>query len=322
MATKLPKVVSVKAKKKKKNLERSKSFIRFRNFLLHQGKMARLVSYKVKDENRYSTFGGEISYNSSENLTERNRIKFFLKKKTKRKDKTKENQKKNVTKANEMKKNAKESISEQNIENYRNHLAQQCEREIGSSSHIENSYRERRRHVISKSKMFCCFNSEHINKYCKCNPNRLNCLSSECICCWLFLCCRRKCGCIDNDDDDDDDIDAKFEKYKYEMRLKELNQESNEPDISTAMQEGSVQLNFKRMDMPIASNDVNSESSTGKTASKIFQYRKYWNWNDSLRSNSDKFLETLEYDMDGEQSLKRTNTKCKQNYASAYLTKG
>lgn len=29
--------------------------------------------------------------------------------------------------------------------------------------------------------------------------------------------------------------------------------------------------------------------------------KKYcnWNWNDSLRSNSDKFLETLEHDLDG-----------------------
>lgn len=47
------------------------------------------------------------------------------------------------------------------------------------------------------------------------------------------------------------------------------------------------------------------EPMPSPTKSKRFRYRKYWNWNDSLRSNSDKFLETLEYDMDGENSLKR-----------------
>lgn len=41
--------------------------------------MARLVSYKAKDENRYSTFGNEVSCNSNENLTERNSFKLVPK---------------------------------------------------------------------------------------------------------------------------------------------------------------------------------------------------------------------------------------------------
>lgn len=50
----------------------------------------------------------------------------------------------------------------------------------------------------------------------------------------------------------------------------------------------------------------NSEKTKNKSNKKVSN--KYWNWNDSLRSNSDRFLETLEYDLDGDRSLKKNKS--------------
>lgn len=125
------------------------------------------------------------------------------------------------------------------------------------------------------------------------------------------------------------------------MRLNELKREHSEQDIehsdiANESQETSLQSNSYRIESPTTSTSCTNgntihESATattninGKTSkpttSIIFRYRKYWNWNDSLRSNSDKFLETLEYDMDGEQSLQRTNNKHPRTDASV-RTKG
>lgn len=88
-----------------------------------------------------------------------------------------------------------------------------------------------------------------------------------------------------DDEDEDDDIDAKFEQYKNEMRLKELAANSSSEHTKNKILEQNKQESVK----------------DGKIILK-----KGWSWSDSLRSNSDKFLETLENDMDGERSLKRS----------------
>lgn len=314
-------------------------------------KMARLVSYKKRDENRYSTFNDETSNNSSENLTEKNRIRLLPKKKPKTKTK------KTAKTSNKMPETMP-TISA-SIEMHRNKIAQS--RTINASSGCSGITQGRRRglplhqqHHRAQSRFNCCFNSTFCARKCNWRCNRSagtnNDSNTNCwrtiFCCWCWCwkwCCRRKCcariccGCIDYEDkeydDDDDDIDAKFEQYKYEMSLNELKRECC--DTVNEEQETSFQSNLYRIDaLPstIANTDhktydectaINDAGKTStKTTSKIFRYRKYWNWNDSLRSNSDKFLETLEYDMtDGEQSLQRSNNKYNRTDVSA-TTKG
>lgn len=263
--------------------------------------MARLVSYKARDENRYSTFGGEVRNNSNENLTETYRARLLPKKKTKLKSK-----KTNTT--NKKQPETMPTISA-SIEQHRNKIAQS--RTINASSDITRG-RRRNRSPETSSRFKCCFNS-------KCCTQDDNWRCNKWCCCWSKCCARFCCGCINYDDsenDDDDDIDAKVEQYKYEMRLKELKR--GDTDVVNQSQETNFQSNSYRLATNTpktlhsnenAINDNGKIATATKPTSIIFRYRKYWNWNDSLRSNSDKFLETLEYDMDGEQSWKRTNNR-------------
>lgn len=103
-----------------------------------------------------------------------------------------------------------------------------------------------------------------------------------------FICCRQN-----SNNGDNDDIDAAFAKYKYEMRLKEL---ENTQNVDSA---------FENMDryrvlgedsyLITAGTGVSNGEPIGISAN--VQNRKYWNWDNSLRSNCDNFLETLEYDI-------------------------
>lgn len=284
--------------------------------------MARLMSYKKRDENRYSTFADETSNNSSENLTESNRIRLLSKIKTKSRKPT-----------NRTKHAMPDTIPtiSANIELHRNKISQS--RTINGVGVTQG--RRRPRSVQRQSRDFaskCCAK--------KCG-NAIGC-------CWWKWCCRRKCwsaiccGGIDYDDseNDDDDIDAKFEQYKYEMRLNELKRAGCDNTVCNDVQQKQHETNFQpnsyqtetvsihashqtgNNSMATNGNEINDgNASTRKTASKLFRYRKYWNWNtnDSLRSNSDNFLETLEYDMDGEQSLNRENNKYKPTDISARI---
>lgn len=160
--------------------------------------MARLVSYKVKDDNRYSTFKNENRWNSNENLTIQNEFQF-------------------VTKTSEKK-------------------------------------------ICGPSK----------------NDQKLLCQCQCWIKCWQMLCCR--CCCSDSQGTDDE-IDKNFSRYTNEMQSQ---------DIEEKVQSASEKVSALKAVVPV-------EEKKKKSA---------WNWNDSLRSNSDKFLETLEYDLD-DRSLKR-----------------
>lgn len=297
--------------------------------------MARLVNYMSKDGNRYSTFDGETSYNSNENLTESNRIHILPKKKTKSKDKKSKINGKNSKKGQTVEVPTPTSIST-TMENHRNRIIQKQNETISTTS---NGYitHGSRRHPITKSKLSRCFGKKSFGAGCRCNWQRMNCFSAQCLCCWMisWSSCRQKCTCCnDSDNEAEDDIDATFERYKYEMSLKELSCETSETELIPIE---TVQLNFKRIEMPLKSkegnntnqittkvNVINEQTSPRATKNdgKESRYRKYWNWNDSWRSNSDKFLETLEYDMDGEQSLKRTNNRKKQTDARVCSAKG
>lgn len=112
------------------------------------------------------------------------------------------------------------------------------------------------------------------------------CIMCHCVCCIKLCqklcpcCCVRNikchCCCSQCNDNDEDDIDGEFAKIKYEMSLK----------------------NGKYIPSNTADRSPRGFNKSNKN--------KKWNWDDSLRSNSDKFLETLEYDgVDGDKSLKR-----------------
>lgn len=298
--------------------------------------MARLVSYKSRSEDRYSTFGGEVSYTSSENLTENNRIRLLPKKKSKLKKKFEKNKMSQIPET-------VPTISA-SIEMHRNKITQSPAVNALNDGITRGRRRPlKRSHGTQQSRFNGCFNGgKFCTRMCNWRCNQSGCLNwiGCCCCCWWKWCCRQKCcaricccGCIDYDDsdNDDDDIDAKFEQYKNEMRLNDLKR-SEQNGIANGVQETSLQSCSYRIEASTTFNDhknpitldgnaINdiSNGKTPKTTSKVL--RNIWSWNDSLRSNSDKFLETLEYDMDSEQSLKRANNKHKRTDASA-LTKG
>lgn len=339
--------------------------------------MARLVSYKTRDENRYSTFDGEPSYTSRENLTDSNRIRLMSKQKTKL-QKLKTKMAKNTNRNNNNNSKMPETMPtiSASIEMHRNKIAQSQTVNAPSGEITRGRRRPANQHHFPATQSrhnTDSFNSKFNTRKCNWQRNQQQqqeepavrdkhrCASCCCFCLWWKWCCKRKCfariccGCIDyenseNDNDDDDDIDAKFEQYKQGIRLNELKKEceqNGDGDTANEMQETSLQSNSYRIELSPSStatsttisyddqrnpitmeeNAINAEaatSSVGKTSkptSIISRYRRYWSWNDSLRSNSDKFLETLEYDMDGDESLKRTNNKHNRTDASV-RTKG
>lgn len=270
--------------------------------------MARLVSYKARDENRYSTFGGEVECNSSENLTETNRIKLMFK--TKSSSASTSNgisQVKKKTPIKSSKKCRKSMPSSQRvtISTIASSSPSALVSNGGTSTTMQKSWQSSR---VSKSKFNCCsFWPIQCARKRNCTWRQFCCCCSRTVGCF---CCSR---CRDNvADDDDDDIDAKFEQYKREMNMHSA--ASGDGDDGGAMGHDNNALQVPEIifstDQIVTFHTSGSkkevvEPMPSPTKSKRFRYRKYWNWNDSLRSNSDKFLETLEYDMDGENSLQR-----------------
>lgn len=211
--------------------------------------MARLVSYKVKDDNRYSTFHNDVRYSSNENLTIHHQFKRM------------------------------------------------------ESGTIKKSISS----VTTKSKWSCLV-------YCL---QRMCCLTvwqRLCGCCCCCTCCitgsqrKRCCGCCGSRTSVGPDKTIKdFTQYKCELQLNEVNATSSRyrPDTVAAPD----QRNITQAEVTTSRNTVNYSKKPK---------RKLWNWNDSLRSNSDKFLETLEYDIEGEKSLKRNYGK-KSLKSSSYF---
>lgn len=188
--------------------------------------MARLVSYKTKDENRYSTFGNEASCNSHENLTDTSRFKLIPKKKIQSPKSKIKTTKTSATAA--MRTTAPTAIPTISASATRNDLILKSagnsvrnhvtnininKRRINNSSSSSNAHRSGSRLALCPK--LCCRQRRNYLNLGKCG--------------WYLCCggCCNLCKCFgygcnnDNDDDDDDDIDAKFEQYKCEMRLKE-----------------------------------------------------------------------------------------------------
>ncbi len=112
-------------------------------------------------------------------------------------------------------------------------------------------------------------------------------LCTCCFCCGCFSRCRKKrcwfCCCS-------------HQNYESDA--------INEGDIAIRTI-SCTSINFPMSEVKVHS--FNSEKQKSNKSNKKLS-SKYWNWNDSLRSNSDKFLETLEYDLDGDRSLKKNRS--------------
>lgn len=231
--------------------------------------MARLVSYRVHDEGRYSTFGCESECNSSENLTEprrKTRIVF-----------------------------SKSAAASKAGKSPTRKLAKSMARPIRAAATAEASTsRQSAANTLSQRARSANIPPKAPPRPPKsqcCCPAVGRCLDYLCCC---FCCTRKRCACHSTDNDDEEvDVDAYFESYKNEMRLKER---------TSQLEAKQKSENAYRSSLP-PPNNGKAESTPCPSATR----HQYWNWNDSLRSNSDKFLETLEYDMDGEQSLKRNH---------------
>lgn len=108
---------------------------------------------------------------------------------------------------------------------------------------------------------------------------------SVCLCCCCCRCTKKKCGycCCYSPDYEGDTIEDGIDIKTISC-------------ISSDIQMSEINV-----------NNFNSEKAKSKASKKLST--KYWNWNDSLRSNSDRFLETLEYDLDGDRSLKKKSNR-------------
>lgn len=110
----------------------------------------------------------------------------------------------------------------------------------------------------------------------------------SCCCCGCFSRCRNKscCFCC---------------CYSQDIEGDTINEDGIVINTISCTSANDVQMS------EINVNNVNG-SDRGKSKSNKKASSKYWNWNDSLRSNSDKFLETLEYDLDGDRSLRKNRS--------------
>lgn len=123
---------------------------------------------------------------------------------------------------------------------------------------------------------------------------------AACCCCQASStsssCCRRRKNCFpyvrrsNADCDEEDDIDGAFERYKRQM----------------------AQLSGGGIGSTSGGDAEYDELSPSQrnTIKKLHGKSKFWNWNDSVRSTSDRFLECLELDdiSCGEASLRKKFT--------------
>ncbi|XP_016977164.1 synaptotagmin-like protein 4 isoform X4 [Drosophila rhopaloa] len=101
---------------------------------------------------------------------------------------------------------------------------------------------------------------------------------------FFCYCCRKRSNGYHYDsDEEDDDIDAKVASYVIEMKQREAeaNRQSERIVEETAIP--VTQEPLQQLPPPLRSPSVIK--------------RRAWTWDDSLRSNSDRFLETLEEDL-------------------------
>lgn len=126
-------------------------------------------------------------------------------------------------------------------------------------------------------------------------------------CCWWRSWCRRgqhSSYPYDSEEEEDDDIDAKVAAYVLEMKQREAESSSKQSEQSvaeTALIDPNQEPDQQQQVVAQAAG-VQRSSSGGNIRQQPqpqLQQQRAWTWDDSLRSNSDRFLETLEQDLPG-----------------------
>lgn len=120
--------------------------------------------------------------------------------------------------------------------------------------------------------------------------------------CWWRSWCRRGGAAGERNsyhydsEEEDDDIDAKVAAYVLEMKQREAesSKQSEQSVAETCLAEPAV----PGQEQVVPEAGVQRSSSGGNIRQQQQQQRA-WTWDDSLRSNSDRFLETLEQDLPG-----------------------
>lgn len=109
----------------------------------------------------------------------------------------------------------------------------------------------------------------------------------------------RNCG---TSNIDSFDIDQYVARYRQSGQQQFQLQTSNGSSLSLAMTPALAGGGVGGISAAVVQNAASTTGSTATTPEvhkrgKKKQLKKhFWNWNDSLKSNSDKFLESLEYD--------------------------
>lgn len=168
------------------------------------------------------------------------------------------------------------------------------------------------------------------HRYCSCRDGwRKRVGAAKCWrwCCLPCCCCDRRIGSYPYDSEEDDDIDGKFAAYIYEMQQRDMvafptasadptptiatTQLQSMPTkaLATTKQAHSLMKTTERVIELGSAPVVGACNVTPLMPPTAFVYRRRssnggllklkpraWTWDDSLRSNSDRFLETLEED--------------------------
>lgn len=203
--------------------------------------MSKLINYKKRKENRYSTFSN-VSFGSREAIDIKPPILHVNPKPTLKVYPQ-------VHTAGKKQKNPKMTAPDNNNNRAKNDL-QNCWRR-NCCCHC------------------CCLSCERFFQFIK----------SFCCC----FCCN---GIYRVSVDDEEDVDKAFEQYKQSMAANNETDNTKSPDSQRST--------------------LKSEKEKGAS--------RFWDWNESLKSNSDKFLDSLEFDSNPndlslKRRLKRSNVK-------------
>lgn len=239
--------------------------------------MARLVSYKVQDDNRYVTFQTELP-NSSENLTMTDRFRLM--------EVSKKKPSSSARKRNRWQRMVQCLCCVKLWQN----LCPSCFCRRGRPRHTNT--------IVSHTP------HSSMAKIIPAKSQRT-----------FANVCFGICGCCCSVHDNELNGRSKYSEYKCEMQLNEVNTAASaryrarDPPVSVNSGGINDRINNVRItcnETPAIHSLYNSSPHSTKRNETKKPKRRYWNWNDSLRSNKDTFLETLEYDLEGERSLKRS----------------
>ncbi|XP_023174670.2 synaptotagmin-like protein 4 isoform X6 [Drosophila hydei] len=121
---------------------------------------------------------------------------------------------------------------------------------------------------------------------------------------WGKYCCHRRRGIGSyhyDSEEEEDDIDAKVAAYILEMKQREaVASRQSEQTAETAFNQATDETAAAGLERSSSAPPQQQQQQQLQPAICLAQMkRRAWTWDDSLRSNSDRFLETLEEDLPG-----------------------